>query len=90
MSETVISGVTRVVAEECGVGGPAYSDTAHSDLDIQVHVVGVSEGSIGLGGAVTTSPGIVDLMNRPLADAAHPQLRAAAQQFLGQVRRPVE
>ena len=77
MSEILISDATRIIAEECcvvaeerGVGAPSYSDPAHSDLDVQVHVVGVSEGSIGLGGAVTTSQGIVDLMNRPLVDAA--------------------
>lgn len=65
LSATVISDVTRIVAQECAVG-----DAAYRDLDIQVHVIGVSEGSIGMRGEVTTSHGIVELMNRPLADAA--------------------
>lgn len=65
LSETLSCGVTRILVQECGV-----AETAYSDLDVQVHVVGVPECGIGLRGAVTTSQGIVDLMDRPLSEAA--------------------
>ncbi|MFG1946807.1 YHS domain protein [Nonomuraea sp. NPDC048826] len=54
MSHTVIEYVTRVINEVDG-GNPA----------VQVHVLGVPEGGIGLDGRARTSAEIVDLLSEP-------------------------
>ncbi|WP_049577760.1 hypothetical protein [Nonomuraea sp. SBT364] len=58
MSEAVIAYATKVLKESDG-----------RDPDVQVHVLGVPEGGIGLDGAATTSEGIIELMNAPERDA---------------------
>ncbi|MFB4290684.1 YHS domain protein [Nonomuraea sp. ATR24] len=60
MSEAVVSYATKVLRESDG-----------RDPDVQVHVLGVPEGGIGLNGRATTSEGIVELLNAPVeADLA--------------------
>ncbi|GAB3479558.1 YHS domain protein [Nocardiopsis coralliicola] len=65
LSATLITTATRILAEESGLGEAAYREPL-----VQVHVVGITEGSLGLHGQPTTSQGVVDLMNQPFAEDA--------------------
>jgi YHS domain-containing protein len=54
VSEHLITAFTRLILDE----DPAAA--------VQVHVLGVTEGSIGVGGEAKTSAGLVEMMNEPL------------------------
>lgn len=60
MSETLVSYATRIVAEAVDDGDRPYREPT-----VQVHVVGISEGSIGLFGEVATSEDIVGMLSKP-------------------------
>jgi len=56
-AEHIIGAFTRAITEE------------DPDADVQVYVLGVPEGSIGVRGEVKTSTDLVEMMNAPLRDA---------------------
>ncbi|OEV03889.1 YHS domain protein [Streptomyces oceani] len=66
MSETLIAYATRIVSEELDDGDRPYQEPT-----VQVHVVGLTEGSIGLLGKAHTSNDLVEMLSEPYeADAA--------------------
>ncbi|AOS65018.1 YHS domain protein [Actinoalloteichus hymeniacidonis] len=65
LSESVIGYATRIVADEFTDGGLPYRQPT-----VQVHVIGVAEGSIGMLGKVTTSNDIVTMLSEPYREDA--------------------
>jgi hypothetical protein len=60
MSETIVSHVTKALAEVDDDGERPYREPV-----VQVHVLGVPEGGFGLYGQVKTSTQLVELMSEP-------------------------
>jgi len=65
MSETLISYATRIVADEFDDG-----DLPYRRPTVQVHIVGVSEGSIGMLGQVRRSEDLVAMLSEPYRNDA--------------------
>ncbi|MEQ4305450.1 hypothetical protein ABNF97_29405 [Plantactinospora sp. B6F1] len=63
LSQVLITHVTRVLSE-AGGGTPAEPAGAAA-ARVQVHVLGVTEGSIGIGGEARTSTDLVDMLGAP-------------------------
>lgn len=63
VSDTMISYATRIVAEEFADARP------YTEPTVQVHVVGITEGSIGMMGRAVTSEGLVEMMSKPYEQA---------------------
>ncbi|WP_216212328.1 hypothetical protein [Amycolatopsis aidingensis] len=65
LSETLVAYATRIIAAE-------FEDRLrpYREPTVQVHVIGVSEGSIGLRGKVATSNDIVEMLSEPYREDA--------------------
>ncbi|NNH68948.1 YHS domain protein [Nocardia uniformis] len=65
LSETLISYATRIIADEFEDG-----DLPYRRPTVQVHVMGVTEGSIGMLGKAATSDDIVEMLSKPYQEDA--------------------
>ncbi|WP_459546261.1 hypothetical protein [Nocardia sp. X0981] len=65
MSETLITYATRIVADEFDDRKLPYRQPT-----VQVHIVGISEGSIGMFGKVMKSADLVEMLSEPYRDDA--------------------
>lgn len=63
MSETLISYATRIVSDEFGDRELPYRRPT-----VQVHILGVSEGSIGMLGKIVKSEDLVEMLSDPYRD----------------------
>ncbi len=65
LSETLISYATRIIADEFD-----DSELPYRLPTVQVHVIGVTEGSIGMLGRAVSSTDLVDMLSDPYRDDA--------------------